>query len=98
MASIEITFTHPNVSYTKTFNLADADITRMVNAAKEVFYHPQRQTPKGVVGDPSPLTGQQALERVSLAFWNELRRMTKDYEVRLAAEAAEATIAPISET
>jgi len=98
MASITLTFTHPNANYTKTFNLADADMTRMVTAAREVFYHPQRQTPKGVVGDPSPLTGVQALERASRAFFNELRRMTRDYEVKLAAEAAEASISTISET
>jgi hypothetical protein len=97
MATIEITFTHPQASYSKTFNVADADLVRVVQAAKDIFYRPRNDTRNGPVGDASPLTNQQALERVALSFWGDLRRITKDYEVKMAMQAAAAAIPPISE-
>ena len=98
MASIQITFTHPQASYSRTFDVADADLVRMVQAAKEFFYRPRQAGPGGFGGDPSPLTNQQALERLTQAFWGEMRRMTKDHELRQALIAAEATIQPIEST
>lgn len=98
MATIQVAFTHPSQSYSRTFNVADADLVRMVTAAREQFYRRPYPTQNGLAGDQSPPTGQQALERLTLAFFKQLVQMTKDHEAKLAVAAAEASVSPITET
>jgi hypothetical protein len=84
MATIQLTFTHPQGNLTRTKTLADADLVRVMDALKDKFKRP---------GDGT-LTNSQAFDRFAEAVWGQLRTMTKDYEDRLAKEAVSA--APIN--
>jgi uncharacterized protein YeeX (DUF496 family) len=87
MATIQLTFTHPQGNLSRTKTLADADLVRVMDALKDKF---KRTT------DASPLTNVQAFDRFAEAVWGQLRTMTKDYEDRIAKEAV--SVAPINAT
>jgi hypothetical protein len=86
MASITLTFTNTQGSLTRARTITDAELARVIAAAKDKFKRP---------GD-GMLTNQQAFDRFAEAVWGQLRTMTKDYENRLAKEAV--SVAPIDAT
>jgi uncharacterized protein (DUF1800 family) len=100
VASIQITFTHPELPQplTKTFNVEDSQMTRVVQAAKAKLRREPRPGPNGMSGDVDPLTNAEALNRAAEIFWGTLRQMTKQYEVELATQAVAATIQPVEAT
>jgi uncharacterized protein YeeX (DUF496 family) len=87
MATINLSFVHPQQSLSRTKTLADADLARVMDALKDKF---ERTT------DTAPLTNSQAFDRFAEAVWGQLRTMTKDYEDRVAKEAI--VTAPIDAT
>jgi hypothetical protein len=89
MATLTISFVHPQDSFSREFTLPDAHMARMVQAFKARYEHEARGTPQ------VPFTNQQVLQKLTAEIVQSLRSAVLDLERKAAAETAVATVGEI---
>lgn len=87
MATITITFDHPQAQLSRTLTLPDAHLVRLVEACKVAYS-----------GDGPPLTNAQALNRLCTSLWEQMRQITKETEKKVAIESAVSGVGSIDAT
>ena len=85
MATVTISFTHPQASYSRTFTVPDAHLARFVQALKSDYA-------------PDDLTNAEALERYTSGMVRGMKDLTRRVETQDAEQTARLGVSEITAT